>query len=548
MSSKMKGISRFTGFLGRSKSVASPSNSNAAPRGTLLDAPVDSPDANVVGSVRQFCESGSMSQGGEEVLHLPVIVEAAESSPTAAASAARQIRTYLTREWSVKSYVQYNAVMLIRILSDNPGPSFTRNFDKAFVSTIKEVLRNCKDGSTQQILRETLDNLEANKSLQEGLEGLIMMWRKEKGSQARLSQQGPYGGFPPPQQGGNVYGQSTYDGRPPFQQRASSHRQLPPQQELASRIEEARNTAKILLQLIQSTPPEEVVNNDLLAEFADRCQSAQRSMQGFINCNAPPPDDDTMLTLIETNEQLSLASSRHHRAQLSARKAMGLSPSPHQQNLNAAASPANGPYQPPAAPPPAQAQSDNLFAQPQPPPQQPPQPYNHNLFTPSSRQEEPIQPPPGPPPGLLDRLNSREAQQSPPHSPPAQFSSTQPPQASNPFADPVDHDTYHSQPPYPAHRPHSQTFSINAEPSYPSNSAPAPPQQERPALGAWHNSTITPSFLGRQDDAAQGMTMHGAGAGAGVEEIDGHSEVGRTGAYDVSPVEARQGGGRFGGR
>ncbi len=542
-------------------------------------------------SVRLFCESGSMSNGGEEVLHLPVIVEAAESSPTAAAAAAHQIRKYLAREWSSKPYVQYNAVMVMRILSDNPGPSFTRNFDKAFVSTIKEVLRNCKDGSTQQILRETLDNLEVNKSLQEGLEGLITMWRKEKGGQARLSQ-GPHGSYPPPQQ--SVYSK-PYNGRPQHQSRSSSSRQLPTPQELASRIEEARNTAKILLQLIQSTPSDEVLNNDLLSEFSDRCQSAQRSMQGFINCNAPPPDDDTMLTLIETSEQLSLASSRHHRAQLSARKAMGLSPSPHQQQQNQGApvTASNGPYEPPAISPPASMQSDNLFAsaapqQPysynqssfapntydggsmQPPPGPPPQQqqnYSQSTYSPISREAESIQPPPGPPPAMLARLNSRDGQQSPPPSPPAQFSPSspqRPPQhSSDPFADPVEHDhnaapaVSSQQQPYtqhPARRPHSQTFSINAEPSYASNGL-APPA-DRPALGAYHNSDVTASYIGRQSDASQGMTMHGAQVP--VSEIDGHSEVGRTvapevrspgdsGLYDVSPVETRQRGG-FGGR
>jgi hypothetical protein len=36
--------------------------------------------------------------------------------------------------------LQYNAVMLMRILVDNPGHTFTRNFDAKFVTTIKELL------------------------------------------------------------------------------------------------------------------------------------------------------------------------------------------------------------------------------------------------------------------------------------------------------------------------------------------------------------------------------------------------------------------------
>lgn len=556
-----------------------------------------------------------MSNGGEEVLHLPVIVEAAESSPSAAAVAAQQIRKFLTKEWSSKPHVQYNSIMLLRILSDNPGPSFTRNFDKAFVSTVKEVLRNCKDGSTQQILRETLDSLEANKQFQEGMELLIQMWRKEKGHQARLSQGyrsvrvEPAPGLAP---------QSDYSSRHPThsveqgrQDRSTSgHRRLPPPVELASRIEEARNTAKILLQLIQSTPAEEVLQNELIREFADRCQSAQLSMQGYISCDSPPPDDDTMLTLIETNEQLSLATTRYQRSVLSARRALGVSPSPNAITTDTA----TGPYAPPTGPP---AQNENLFTSNSPPRQtneqsvfsnrdesyQPPsgppphQTSEHSAF---GNRDDSYRSPPGPPPALLARLNSREGQ-----SPTQSDSTNQPPrlpsldQPSDPFADPVEHDrnpaplafdsaNYNATARHPAHRPHSQTFSIDAEPTYapehnrdssgpenaysrysadvspPMTATGFPPSTsaQRPGPGAWHNSAITPSYIGRQESAANGFTMHGAQGEDHVPEIDGHSEVGRTNlseggrrgtlssdssAYAVSPVEARssQGAARY---
>ena len=558
-------------------------------------------------------------------MHLPAIVDAAESSPNAAAAAAQQIRKFLTREWAMKPYVQYNAIMLIRILCDNPGPSFTRNFDKAFVTTVKEVLRNCRDGSTQQILRETLDNLEANKQYQEGLALLIQMWRKEKGQQARLgygagSGHGSGSAGPPPQglgpQNDYMYRHPTHSIQHGGQQRShSGRRQLPPPIELASRIEEARNTAKILLQLVQSTPAEEMLNNDLIKEFADRCQSAQKSMQGYISCDSPPPDDETMLTLIETNEQLSLASTRYQRSVLNARRALGVSPSP-QAETTTNTGPAT--YFPPQGPPPQQhQQSENLFASNLPPqaPRSPPrQTYDQSAF---ATRDESFQPPPGPPPSMLARLNSRDSQ--PQNQYDGMNQSRMPPQqqSSDPFADPVDNErnaapyamsssNYSAVPPHPANRPHSQTFSIDAEPTYapppnpPPNrntadfddayarppsmtvsnadqpgssvspsmssdtfSASSPPR--RPGPGAWHNSTITPSYVGRQASAANGLTMHGAGGESDVPEIDGHSEVGRTeggdgrrdtiatqssgtaSAYNVSPVESRgqQSGGRY---
>lgn len=70
--------------------------------------------------------------------------------------------------------------MLMRILSDNPGKSFTKNFDAKFASTVKELLRDGRDMSVQQILRETLDNFETDKADDETLEPLRDMWKKEK--------------------------------------------------------------------------------------------------------------------------------------------------------------------------------------------------------------------------------------------------------------------------------------------------------------------------------------------------------------------------------
>lgn len=117
---------------------------------------------------------------GEEVLHLPVIVEAAESSPTAAREAANVIRKFLSKDNYQRPYVQYNSLMLVRILADNPGKTFTRNIDSKFVITVKELLRDGRDMSVQQILRETLDTFEMQKANDETLLQLNAMWQKEK--------------------------------------------------------------------------------------------------------------------------------------------------------------------------------------------------------------------------------------------------------------------------------------------------------------------------------------------------------------------------------
>jgi hypothetical protein len=126
-------------------------------------------------------EQESSSHQGDEYLHLPAIVEAAESSPAAAKEAASKIRKLLSKDNYNRANVQYNSIMLARILVDNPGKTFTRNLDSKFVMTVKELLKEGKDLSVQQILRETLDSFETEKSSDENLSPLLEMWKKEKG-------------------------------------------------------------------------------------------------------------------------------------------------------------------------------------------------------------------------------------------------------------------------------------------------------------------------------------------------------------------------------
>ena len=124
---------------------------------------------------------------GEEVLHLPIIVESAESSPSAAREAANVIRKFLSKDNFQRAYVQYNAIMLVRILADNPGKTFTRNLDSKFVITTKELLRDGRDMSVQQILRETLDAFQTQKPDDETLKPLMTMWQNEKVKVAKKS-------------------------------------------------------------------------------------------------------------------------------------------------------------------------------------------------------------------------------------------------------------------------------------------------------------------------------------------------------------------------
>ncbi|KAK0612312.1 hypothetical protein B0T17DRAFT_543225 [Bombardia bombarda] len=323
-----------------------------SPASVPAPSPNSTPEVIAAFYVKQFCQSGG-SHSGDDVTYLPPIVEAAESSPAAAAECARYIRKFLYREyWSRPSH-QYNAIMLIRILSDNPGPTFTRNMDKKFVDAAKDLLRSGRDGNVRQMLMETLDSFENAKGYDEGLGLIIEMWKKEKEKAYKA-----YGGRPHASHQAYQAPGSTAAPNPHSQNyfsRAHSNKTLPNAVELANRLEEARTSAGLLEQVVACTPPSEVLSNDLIREFADRCLSASRSIQGYMTAENPAPDNDTMESLIDTNEQLQQALNHHQRAMLNAKKQLGLgersndpSPSPPSVNDHTRPHQTGGPWQPPA--------------------------------------------------------------------------------------------------------------------------------------------------------------------------------------------------------
>ncbi|KAI2634707.1 hypothetical protein GGS26DRAFT_520871 [Hypomontagnella submonticulosa] len=316
-------MSRVLGTIRKKNSNLNNSNNDT---GASVAAEGESPEATASRCVKSFCESGS-NNSGDEVLFLPPIVDAAESSPAAAAECARLIRKYLKRDYWTKPSYQYNAIMLVRILADNPGPTFTRNLDQKFADTAKELLRSVRDASVRQMMMETLDSFENTKAYDEGLTVIIGMWKKEK--EKAQKQYGGRAPQPPPR---------AYTSPPinPHSQnyfaRSHSNRRLPDPVELASRLEEARTSAKLLQQVVTNTPPVEVLSNDLIKEFADRCTSASRSIQMYMTAEDPAPDNDTMESLIDTNEQLQASLSLHQRAMLNARKLVAVMEPPPPQS------------------------------------------------------------------------------------------------------------------------------------------------------------------------------------------------------------------------
>jgi hypothetical protein len=464
------------------------------------------------------------------VLHLPVIVESAESSPQAASVAAKTIRKFLSKENYTRPHVQYNAVMLIRILADNPGATFTRNLDGKFTTTVKEVLRTSKDASVQQILRETLAALYVDKAYDTNLTTLFQMWAKESG-----------GAVPPPHARGGV--NSPMMSPPPmgYQQHPQENYQrrrhengLPPPGELAQRIEEAKTSAKLLQQLVQSTAPSELQGNDLIKEFAERCQTAQRSVQGYINCDNPPPDDETMQTLIETSEQLSLAASKHQRAVLQARRAVANS------------SPLSNVTPPPGPPPPTSAPSgvgNTGYSSPTALPS--------STFTPSDPQSfTAYSPPPVPPPSMRANLERRITD---PNSPPVVMSSqalpshapqipAPPSQAAieDPFSDAHGHEEeededdpyHHPKPTNPITSSTLATVGTRPAPRDVNSWRDAIPEEDGLTEGQHPSFNSTPSYVKRQESATENLTMHGAA----TSPQDAVSPIYEPHSGEVSPV------------
>lgn len=127
--------------------------------------------------------------------------------------------------------------------------------------------------------------------------------------------------------------------------RAHNNKRLPEPAELANRLEEARTSAKLLTQLVANTPSTEVLENDLIKEFADRCLSASRSIQGYMTADNPGPDNETMENLIDVNEELQQALNHQKRAMLSARKELGIDG--RSQNPSPQPSETSGSHRPP---------------------------------------------------------------------------------------------------------------------------------------------------------------------------------------------------------
>ena len=81
--------------------------------------------------------------------------------------------------------------MLMRILVDHPGKTFTRNLDQRFADKVKDLFKHGRDPGVMQLLAETLDYFDTVKSDDQELQFVRAVWQKQKASLAKY--QTPYG-------------------------------------------------------------------------------------------------------------------------------------------------------------------------------------------------------------------------------------------------------------------------------------------------------------------------------------------------------------------
>ncbi|CAK7270620.1 hypothetical protein SEPCBS119000_004181 [Sporothrix epigloea] len=315
---------------------------------------VETPEAAAQRLVRTFCMS-EVDEAGAEVALLPSIVETAESSPQAASECARYIRKFLYRDyWSQPNFV-YNAIMLMRILVENPGLTFTRNMNKKFVDTVRDVLRGCQHAHIVHFLMETLQDFERKGAIDEGMGRLLEMWQKEKiksksvylnqpqqlpggqGERAGQWQQSQPpawpgqgqnaahsngqghaspGGFPGPGSGGSSRG--------PYERRHGSSATLPKPSELRRRLREAKTTAGVLADVVNTTTPVALLKHDLADDLSSRCHRATNQVLEYLNTRDPIPDNFEMADLLATHEVLEQTLHHYYRTVLEARKSLGI--------------------------------------------------------------------------------------------------------------------------------------------------------------------------------------------------------------------------------
>ena len=299
----------------------------------------ETPEAAAARLVRAFCMS-DVNDAGAEVALLPSIVEAAESSPQAATECARYIRKFMHRDYWARPNFVYNAIMLMRILVENPGMTFTRNMDKKFVDAVRDVLRGCEHAHVVHFLVEALQELEAKSAADEGIGRMVEMWRKEKAKSKSAYGPAPSQQAQPARSGFWQRPQPAWHQQPqqmpvPMQQQSAppttrterrhgSSATLPKPRELRKRLDEAKTTAGVLADIVNTTTSSGLLKHDLADDLVSRCRRAAGQVLEYLDTKDPFPDNQEMAALLSTHEVLQQTLRHYYGAVLEARKAVNV--------------------------------------------------------------------------------------------------------------------------------------------------------------------------------------------------------------------------------
>lgn len=108
------------------------------------------------------------------------------------------------------------------------------------------------------------------------------------------------------------------------ERRHGSSASLPKPRELRKRLDEAKTTAGVLADIVNTTPSSGLLDHDLADDLVSRCRRASGQVLDYLDTREPLPDNHEMAMLLSTHEILQQALHHYHGAVLEARKAINI--------------------------------------------------------------------------------------------------------------------------------------------------------------------------------------------------------------------------------
>lgn len=222
-------------------------------------------------------------------MQLPIIVECAQSSPQAAAEAVRAVRKRIDPKRSTNRAIQYNAIVVLRILGSSNSPTVLDQMeqDKKLPIVVSDLLRHTKDPSVKQELCDTLQFFYEKRSGEQLLQPLKAIYEQYLSTSKERDR-----------------------GRPRL-----PHETRPvPAETIPELVQEAKSSASLLLQLVQTTAPAQISGSPLVLEFYERCVRLSSKIQSYLARDNVNMSEEVIADLIDSNEHLSAAVDAHSNA------------------------------------------------------------------------------------------------------------------------------------------------------------------------------------------------------------------------------------------